>query len=371
MPSNEAVYLEFIEWLDGAWWKLTESEHLLPLIKAHYSPEEAAFLTGFPFAPKTAEDLAELKGVAVEQLTPKLSELSRKGMIYESTRGDSVRYRLSDSMLSMMRANLWPLEIDEEKLKVTSPLINAYYINGWADQWEAAHVKGLRAIPIDKTIKDPRSILPYEDVVKYVEEFEYYTVSNCPCRVRHRMDPSMHVCDHPLEVCLHFDDLGRYIVKNGMGREITKEETLAILKESADSGLVHGISTQSQRPDTICNCCGCCCLMFEPYHKSGHKEAIKPSNYRVEIEALACTACSLCMKRCPMDALKLATTAEATNRYGKSAVVDSELCVGCGVCAHKCPAKCMTLVQVEEVSEPPHTGREWVMELKQFQESIK
>jgi formate hydrogenlyase subunit 6/NADH:ubiquinone oxidoreductase subunit I len=369
--TEEQIYTNFIEWLGGAWWHLPDSSHLVPMIRAHYSPEEAEFLTGFPFRPSTIDELAQMREVSAVDISEQLEELSRKGMIYESVRGESVRYRLSDSMLALMRANMWSPDADEAKLREVVPLVNAYYLDNWADQWEAAHVKGLRAIPINRTIEDTRAILPYEDVVKYVDEFEFYTVSNCPCRVRHRMDPSMPVCDHPLEVCLHFDDLGRYIVKNNMGREITREETLAILKQSADSGLVHGISTQKERPDTICNCCGCCCLMFEPYHKSGHKGAIRPSNYKVKIDAAACTACALCVKRCPMDALTLKTTPEANNKYGKSAHVDSELCVGCGVCAHKCPAKCMVLEQLEDPTPPPATARDWVMELRKYQQSVE
>ena len=52
-----------------------------------------------------------------------------------------------------------------------------------------------------------------------------------------------------MENCLHFNELGRYIVKNGLGREITKEETLEILKEAADAGLVHGLQNTEEAPD--------------------------------------------------------------------------------------------------------------------------
>ncbi len=65
------------------------------------------------------------------------------------------------------------------------------------------------------------------------------------------MDPDYEDCAHPKNVCLHFDDLGKYCLENGLGREITRDETLAILKQSADSGLVHGISNWEETPDTI------------------------------------------------------------------------------------------------------------------------
>jgi hypothetical protein len=36
-----------------------------------------------------------------------------------------------------------------------------------------------------------------------------------------------------------------------MGREITKEETLEILKKAADAGLVHGTANHQGKRDTI------------------------------------------------------------------------------------------------------------------------
>jgi len=41
---------------------------------------------------------------------------------------------------------------------------------------------------------------------------------------RQKLDDDGNRCDKPLSVCLHFDELGHYIVDKGMGREITREE---------------------------------------------------------------------------------------------------------------------------------------------------
>ncbi len=108
--------------------------------------------------------------------------------------------------------------------------------------------------------------MPFEDVLQVVENFEFYAVTNCPCRARHNHDPDYKESQFPLEVCLHFDELGKYIVNNGLGREITKAETLEILKKSADAGLVHGISNMEENPDTICNCDLEYCTFFKPFH---------------------------------------------------------------------------------------------------------
>jgi electron transport complex protein RnfB len=358
MPDKK-IYEEFIEWLGNTWWELPESKYLLPMFKANFNPEEAKFLTDFPFEPTSLEKLADLKGMDTEKLKSKLKVLGEKGMIYKSARGDSVRYRLNDTFFSLMRANLWP-GLQNERAKESSPMINKYYLDGWFDQYRDVHYKGLRALPIEETVEDTRQIVPFEDIVKVIDSFEYYTVSTCPCRHRHNLDPDMPECKHPTEVCLHFDELGHYIVEHGLGREITKKETVEILKMAADSGLVHGISNWKEKPDTICNCCSCCCLFLESYHKLGHGKSLDPSNYTVEVKAETCKGCALCVKRCPMDALQLKVSEKARNKVGKAAVLNTDLCIGCGVCVHKCPSESLVLVRNPEITEPPQTVRDYM-----------
>ena len=58
--------------------------------------------------------------------------------------------------------------------------VNKYYFDGVYEQYVMAHAKGLRALPIHKTIGDTRQILSYEDVVKVLDNFEYFSVSTCP-----------------------------------------------------------------------------------------------------------------------------------------------------------------------------------------------
>jgi len=248
--SEKEIYEKFIKWLGNTWVELPESEYLRPMVKSYHTPDEAEFLTGIPFAPKSIEELADIKSMDPADLAPKLKELSRKGMITESIRGESVKYRLSDSMFVFFRASLWHGK-DEEPIKSTAPFINKYLSDAYYEQFRHTIQRGLRTIPIDKTIEHGTQVLPFEDVVKVVDEKEYYTVSECPCRHRYHMDPDSQDCRHPNEVCLHFDELGRYCVENGLGREITRDETLEILKKAADSGLVHGISNWEEKPDTI------------------------------------------------------------------------------------------------------------------------
>jgi NAD-dependent dihydropyrimidine dehydrogenase PreA subunit len=163
--------------------------------------------------------------------------------------------------------------------------------------------------------------------------------------------------------------LGHYIVDNGLGREITKDETKEILREAADSGLVHAISNWEQGADTICNCCRCCCLFFEAYHVLGHDKSHDASNYQVRTNPETCAACGLCVQRCPMEALSLKENSEATNKKGKAASLDPERCIGCGVCVYKCPTESLILDHRKESYGPPKNVQEWMKRWREDQKA--
>jgi hypothetical protein len=96
-----------------------------------------------------------------------------------------------------------------------APLVNQYYYHGFFEKFDRTHRKGIRALPIEETIDDPRQILPFEQVTKVLDSMEYFCVSTCACKHRKNIDPESPDCRYPSEVCLHFDRLGRYIVENG------------------------------------------------------------------------------------------------------------------------------------------------------------
>jgi formate hydrogenlyase subunit 6/NADH:ubiquinone oxidoreductase subunit I len=177
------------------------------------------------------------------------------------------------------------------------------------------------------------------------------------------VDPDSAECKHPEEVCLHFGNLAHYLVDNGMGREITKEEAQDILKVAADAGLVHAISNWQKDADTICNCCKCSCLFFESYHVLKHEKSHDFSNYRLKINPETCKACGRCVERCPVQALKVDDSPLTKNKEGKAAKLNPDRCIGCGVCVHKCPTQSLSLEPRAEIHDPPKDAREWVTRL--------
>jgi NAD-dependent dihydropyrimidine dehydrogenase PreA subunit len=362
MSANE-IYSRFIAWLDKGWWHLPASEHLLSSIKAFFTPEEAALLTGFPFKPTELKELANLKGLEPDDLAAKLNALARKGAVWRTERGGSILYNLNDAFFIFFRGPFSAIHLDQAAMAMAPPL-NRYFLEGLMDQLAPVHTKPLRTIPIAKTVEDPRRIMPYEDVMAVVESQDFLSLSNCACRQRKRVDPDSAQCEHPEEVCLHFGDLAHYLVDNGLSRQITKEEAKDVLKVTADAGLVHAVSNRQKGVDTICNCCKCSCIFFESYHILKHEKSHDFSNYRLKINPETCKACGLCVQRCPVQVLSLEDSPLAKNKQNKAAtLMNPDQCLGCGVCVHKCPTQTLFLEPRAEIQDPPQDAREWITRL--------
>ena len=134
-----------------------------------------------------------------------------------------------------------------------------------------------------------------------------------------------------------FEMLLFILKKRKLGREITKEEALKILKDCEKNwGLVHQ-TVNSDHPDVICNCCPCCCALLRAviYHRK--KAATSKSRFRPKVDPSKCTQCLKCTRVCYFSAM--------VNKDGQR-VYTEDNCYGCGLCASNCPNGAIELVEV-------------------------
>ena len=195
-----------------------------------------------------------------------------------------------------------------------------------------------RTLPVEKEVEvGTEEVIPFEDVKKYIEDYEDIAVAHCYCR--HSKDLLGDPCKLGASKnnCFLLDKSAKFAIKQNFGRRVSKEEAIQILKEAEDYGLVHKVfhvhSDLSRGIEAICNCCKCCCGILN-FYSSGALPLHTISSYLAEVDEEICTGCGTCINACPMETIELKNSV---------AVVQEEKCIGCGVCTHQCPEEAMHL----------------------------
>lgn len=163
----------------------------------------------------------------------------------------------------------------------------------------------MRVIPIETAIEGNTRRASYEEVSKYLNENDIFTVTDCSCRTdREIMGEG---CGHLKEdMCIQMGHAAEYYIRTGRGRQITREEAFEIIRRAEENGLMHQIPNidGSGKTHAICNCCGCGCLSLRTAGMFKNNDMVR-SNYVAKVETEKCVACGQCVENCPVNALKL------------------------------------------------------------------
>jgi NAD-dependent dihydropyrimidine dehydrogenase PreA subunit len=156
-------------------------------------------------------------------------------------------------------------------------------------------------------------------------------------------------CGHALENCIKYDDLAEYLIEGGIGREITRQEALEVIRRAEEAGLVHLVDNAREGIKHTCNCCGCCCWSVGTIRrKKIPRDVLMATYFLRETDQERCTGCGQCVEICPVQVVRM---------EGDFPVVDRDWCIGCGVCAIPCPVSAVKLVRKTGVL-PPKDFRE-------------
>jgi len=174
------------------------------------------------------------------------------------------------------------------------------------------------------------------------ERNQLKAVSTCFCRHEAKLIDEKDDCGKPDEVCMQFGKGAQFVIDRQMGREISKEDALEILRKSEEAGLVYA-TVNRQEIEFLCNCCGCHCMIFKTalaYPKPG---LMCNSGFKPECEYDACASLGTCIARCPTNALTMSNE--------KRLQVNFDRCIGCGICG--CAFDALMLVERAGILPPP------------------
>lgn len=314
----------------------TESGVELRILKQLFTREEAQLALALVMVPEPMETIAQRLKKAPEEIEPMLIDMGKKGLIIHVHRDG-----INSFMLLHFVVGIWEYQVN----RLTTELIKDFneYVPFLIKNQYKNKTQQLRVVPVTQAINTELNIMDYDQVESIIRSQSKILVAPCICRKEHRMMGKG--CEGEKETCLVFGG-GAYIYESrGIGRTISREEALDIVKKGVKQGLVPQPSN-AKKPLNICLCCSCCCQILKNIKEFDAPAKIVSSNFQARVDADECTGCRACEEICPMDAIRVDSDVAA---------VDLDRCIGCGLCVTVCGFDAVSLQDKKETEkiEPP------------------
>lgn len=312
----------------------TKSGVELRILRRLFNPEEAELAPHLTLIPEHPRVIARRAGISSEEAALRLEEMARKGLIFRvEPKGKSPEYGAQQFAIG-----IWEFHVNNLDLELIRD-VNEYIPTLLdVEAWKKA--PQLRTIPVNRSISAQLEVLQYEKAEELVRAQEKFLVAPCICRREHRMAGKS--CNAPEEACLVFGVGADYYQRNGIGRLISLQETLDILKMADESGLVLQPSN-AQEIVNICCCCGCCCQVLLNLKRYPKPASLFLTSFVTGFNPNTCEGCGVCVDRCQMEALRL---------DGGKPMLDKDRCIGCGLCVTTCPTESLRLVRKSPPQQP-------------------
>ncbi len=256
--------------------------------------------------PKSAKEVALLCGKSVEETAKVLWELAMVGVAIVNTIDGEDKYWYDTWIPGIMEM----MVNNKENVRKYPQIAESFEAYGRrrGPMTAGNFPVGLglmRVIPIEQSIMGETRRASYEELSRYLNENDIFSVSDCSCRTAREIMGEG--CGHLKEdMCIQMGHGAEYYIRTGRGRQITREEAFAIIERAEKNGLVHQIPNidGAGKTHAICNCCGCACLSLRSAEMFLNPDMVR-SNYVSHVDAEKCVACGECVTGCHVNALRL------------------------------------------------------------------
>lgn len=351
MEDEDHAYVKLQRHLDcqAVGFPATRSGAEIRLLKHIFNPLEAEIATFLTYKFEPLERIFERAGHLVdtpEKLEEILDGIENKGGI-ESRIKSGKRYfcniPLIVGMFEFQVGKLTPEFIRDFEEYTSDKKFGIEFLSTKLPQ--------MRTIPIAESIQPQHNVSTFDEVAGLLRGAEApFAIFECICRKKKALAGKPCQVTDRKETCFAVGNMAQAVLRMGIGREITREESLSILELNQKEGLVLQPSN-TEKIDFICSCCGCCCGMLGMQKYLPKPVDFWASNFYAAVDTDLCNGCGKCEKRCQVAAASVA-------KETKQCSVDLNLCIGCGVCIPTCPKKAMSLQKKSVEVRPPQTREE-------------
>ena len=288
---------------DPEYWAL---DHIL-------SKKEVAFLLSFKKTrkPYTPEELARMNKMSVEKTRKMLDRLCWIGIVEMVRREEEPHDKMYN--LPIFVPGSAEFMMMNDKLTDKFPEMATFF--NLMTQLPLAGITqmvppggagiGMHVIPVEKAIEAENTSVSIEHISHWLKKYDKISVGICTCRKQQRIrgEGSGEIEG---EYCMGLGDLAEYSVDRGMGRYITYDEAIEILKRAERHGYVHQVTNIDGETKivAICNCAPGVCNAIRT-SQLFNTPNMSASAYRAHVEKEKCVACGKCVEVCPVGAAKL------------------------------------------------------------------
>ncbi len=347
---GDDIYKKLAKHLSSLGMGYPEKEELLEILKENFTPLEAEVALAIPtkvipFEAVPVREIIPPQNISREELESILSTLAQQGLLFSKRLKDGTRsYALQQFGYGFPQTFFWR-GVNTPNAKKMAGLISKYARNEELQQvYGDTQTKAFRYVPASQSLEpENHAVFPFEMMEEVVKKVKVIALVHCPCRATAHLIGKKK-CDHSLENCIKYDELAEYLLEKGIGKEISKQEALEVIKKSEEAGLVHMVDNAREGIKHTCNCCGCCCWSVGTIRRKRIPRDVLMATYFLrETDQERCTGCGQCVEICPVNVIKM---------EGDFPVVDKDWCIGCGVCAVPCPSSAVKLVRKSDAIPP-------------------
>lgn len=346
----EEVYNKLANHLSSLGMGYPQKEELLEILHENFTPLEAGVALALPtkvipFETCPAEEIASRINLPREELEEILSNLSHRGLLFSKRMKDGrMGYALQQFGYGFPQTFFWGGVNNPNAQKMAELVVKYSNREQLYETYGKTDTKACRYVPASLSI-DPEghAVFPFEMMEQLIQKVNVVAIVHCPCRATARLIGKKR-CTHPLENCIKYDELAEYLIEEGIGKEIAKQEALDVIRKSEEAGLFHLVDNAREGIKHTCNCCGCCCWSVGTIRRKRIPRDVLMATYFLrETDKQRCTGCGQCVEICPVNVIMM---------EGDFPVVDKEWCIGCGVCAVPCPASAIRLIRKSDAIPP-------------------